>query len=106
MFSFIDLINNNNFMLSQSPAKKHLLVSMGEQQSTNTTIARGNNNNINNNNKPSDVLLMMGKSFENLYDRKLSTSSMNYNGEFITEMANLEGIMKDLNAITAQQFDC
>ena len=92
-------------MLSQSPAKKHLLVSMGEQQSTNTTIARGNNN-INNNNKPSDVLLMMGKSFENLYDRKLSTSSMNYNCEFTTEMANLEVIMNDLNAITAQQFDC
>lgn len=87
-------------MLAQSPAKKHLLVSMGDQHNTNTSIARGNNN------KPSDVLMMMGKSFENLYDKKLSTSSMNYNGELITEMANLEGIMKDLNAITAQQFDC
>lgn len=89
-------------MLSQSPAKKHLLVSMGDQQNTNTSIARGNNNN----NKHPDVLMMMGKSFENLYDKKLSASSMNYNGELITEMANLEGIMKDLNAITNQQFDC
>jgi hypothetical protein len=26
--------------------------------------------------------------------------------ELSAEMANLEGIMKDLNAITAQQFEC
>jgi hypothetical protein len=28
------------------------------------------------------------------------------NEELTAEMANLEGIMNDLNAITAQQFEC
>jgi hypothetical protein len=45
---------------------------------------------------------------ENFYDKKLSLSNVNSNNneELSTEMANLEGIMKDLNAITAQQFEC
>ena len=49
---------------------------------------------------------------ENLFERKLSTvnfngaNNNNNNEELTAEMANLEGIMKDLNAITAQQFEC
>ena len=96
-------MNNNLCNVAQSPAKKQLMVSMGQQQQTNTSIANGNL-------KASDMRTMMGKSIENLYEKKLSQSkmnqSMNNNEELTVEMANLEGIMKDLNAITAQQFEC
>lgn len=53
-------------------------------------------------NRSGDVYNMMGKSSENIYDRAMSTN----NEELTAEMANLEGIMKDLNEITAQQFEC
>ena len=69
--------------------------------------------------------MMMGKSVENIYEKvchlnqyKLNTFHiliiLNFqklsNGdcaqELTAEMANLEGIMKNLSAITAQQFEC
>lgn len=92
-------IPNTPAKYCESPAKKQLLVSLANQQScTSTTIAKGNHN------KSSEVLMMMGKSTENLHDKKLS--ACNKNDELTSEMADLEGIMKDLNAITAQQFEC
>ena len=36
----------------------------------------------------------------------INNNNNNNNEELNAEMANLEGIMKDLNAITAQQFEC
>ena len=97
----------------RSPVKKQLLVSLAPNQTnqTSTGITRGSGYNLNN--KSTDVLTMLGKSNENIFERKLSTASNNINNnsnnnneELTAEMANLEGIMKDLNAITAQQFEC
>ena len=58
----------------------------------------------------SDILMNNAKSMENLHEKKLSISNQNNNTsnneELTLEMASLEGIMNDLNAITAQQFEC
>jgi hypothetical protein len=51
----------------------------------------------------SDIYSRVGKSTENIYEPNISGGN---NEELSAEMANLEGIMKDLNAITAQQFEC
>ncbi len=101
--------NNNLANMIRSPVKKQLLVSLAPNQNnqTSTGITRGSGYNLNN--KSTDVLTMLGKSNENIFERKLSTTSntvSNNNEELTAEMANLEGIMKDLNAITAQQFEC
>ena len=78
----------DNFVnMSRSPAKKIVT-------------------NANNRGKSSEVLanmMMSGKSVENIYGEKRQQGQ---NEELTVEMANLEGIMNDLNAITAQQFEC
>lgn len=92
--------------VARSPGKKQLLVSLGQQSTTtSTSVLKGNSQHAVNGNKSSEVLMMMGKSIENLYEKKL-TSVSNNGEELNAEMANLEGIMKDLDAITAQQFEC
>lgn len=50
----------------RSPAKKQLLVSLANN-TTSTGISRVNN--YGSTNKSSDILTMMGKSMENVYDR-------------------------------------
>jgi hypothetical protein len=71
--------------MARSPAKKQFLVSL----SSNPVQQQGARN--------------FNKSQENIYEKKISN---NNDQELTAEMANLEGIMKDLNAITAQQFEC
>ena len=57
--------------MTRSPAKKQLLVSLGSSTNTSTSISRVNN--YGQTNKSSDILMMMGKSVENVYDKvKLS----------------------------------
>lgn len=73
--------------MAQSPGKK--MANQGQQ-----VTANGHGKNY------------KSKSIENLHEKKLSISHQNNNEELTAEMANLEGIMKDLNAITAQQFEC
>ena len=64
-FPHIDL--NSNFVnMARSPAKKQLLVSLANN-ATSTAITRGNA--YNSTNKSSDMLMMMGKSVENVYDK-------------------------------------
>jgi len=102
-------LNGNNLISgSKSPArKKNLMVFLGEE-GQHTSIVNGQ---ICYNRSNSDVLRTNGKSMENLHEKKLSISNQNNNDtsnneELTVEMASLEGIMKDLNAITAQQFEC
>jgi hypothetical protein len=95
----------NNFMnMTRSPGKKQLLVSLASQNScTTASVMRGSN--YVSANKSSDMLMMMGKSIENVnYDKK--SNGLGNEEELTAEMANLEGIMKDLSAITATQFEC
>jgi hypothetical protein len=46
----------------RSPVKKQMLVSVGSSNSATTAMTRANG-------KSSDVLMMMGKSVENIYDK-------------------------------------
>jgi hypothetical protein len=107
--------NNNLANMIRSPVKKQLLVSLAPNQTNQTSIGVTRGSGYNLNNKSTDILTKLGKSNENIFERKLSTTSNscnsnnnnnNNNEELTAEMANLEGIMKDLNAITAQQFEC
>jgi len=103
----IGLNSNNLISGSKSPVrKKNLMVFLGGDGQQTSVV----NGKINYNRSNSDMLRINGKSMENLHDKKLSISNQNNdasnNEELTTEMANLEGIMKDLNAITAQQFEC
>ncbi|RNA29680.1 neogenin-like isoform X3 [Brachionus plicatilis] len=75
----------------KSPAKKQLIVSLSNSNTASTSVS-----------KPGSNFLMNGKSIENIYDKKYERSDQG----MTQEMANLEGIMKDLNAITAKQFEC
>jgi hypothetical protein len=52
--------------MTRSPAKKQLLVSLGSTN-TSTSISRGNN--YGQTNKSSDIMMMMGKSVENVYEK-------------------------------------
>jgi hypothetical protein len=58
--------NNFSNIARNSPAKKQLLVSLANN-TTSTGISRVNNYGATN--KSSDMLMMMGKSIENVYDR-------------------------------------
>lgn len=81
------------------------MVNLCQQTNNTSTVAFKGNSLYNDKGNKSDGLMMTGKSIENLIEKKLTDASKN--GEELTaEMANLEGIMKDLNAITAQQFEC
>ena len=96
---FIFISKDLNLM--KSPAKKQILVS----------LAHGNGHNRAVTSRKSGEIYQMtnGKSVENVYEKNMSiaaANTSNNNEELSAEMANLEGIMKDLNAITAQQFEC
>ena len=86
---------NSNFMMNmtRSPAKKIMLGT-----SSTRIAAAGNKSTVD----------ITAKSIENIFEsKKLSTNhGENVKEELTVEMANLEGIMKDLSAITAQQFEC
>lgn len=84
---YCENLNSNLCNVAQSPGKK--MANQGQQ-----VTANGHGKNY------------KSKSIENLHEKKLSISHQNNNEELTAEMANLEGIMKDLNAITAQQFEC
>jgi len=89
--------------MARSPAKKQFLVSLSANPSQQTSAST--NSSMRNFNKSNDNILSIGKTNESIYENK-HLNNANNDQELTDEMANLEGIMKDLNAITAQQFEC
>ncbi len=111
LFIFTKGLNGNNLINgSKSPARKKSLMMFLGDEGQQATIVNGH---VNYNRSNSEIVRTNGKSMENLHEKKLSIMNHNNNNndvsnneELNNEMANLEGIMKDLNAITAQQFEC